>query len=70
MSTSRGHIDEERPGCIVKGNLQGSPVALKVLYKGRHTNVVSRLSIPRWHLSISFHVEYLSRSVDVAVSQS
>jgi hypothetical protein len=62
------HIDEERPGHIVKGDLQGSPVALKVSCKGRHNNVVSRLSVSPWHLSISFHAEYMSRCVDVAVS--
>lgn len=28
VSTGRDHIDEERPRCIFKGNLQGSPIPL------------------------------------------
>ena len=57
LLNGRDNIDEERPGRIFKDSLQGSPVALKVYTKVVITILCS--SISRWHLSISFHAEYL-----------
>jgi len=58
-------------GCVFKAEIEGNPVALKLLYKSHH-NDASRSLILNGYISIVDHnlIGFLSRSVDVAISKS
>jgi hypothetical protein len=59
-------------GCVFKAEIEGNPVALKLLYKSRNNDASRSLILNGYYVSIVDRdlIGFLSRSVDVAISKS